>query len=357
MTAPPFPGDLRLGARALLVSSLLAALVWVGAPAAGADSTAQSVRGGESVFDFGSASFHGSTGSLELAAPLVDSESVPDGDGYWLLGRDGGVFAYGDAIYAGSTGGMPLVAPVVGMAASSDSGYWLVAADGGVFAYGDAPFLGSAAGLDLAAPIVGMAATSTGEGYWLVAADGGVFAYGDAPFRGSLSGTDLVAPIVAIAAGVDDGYWLLSAEGGVFSYGAPYLGSATGQLAGDLAVDLEPTATGGGYRIATLEGRVLAFGDATVEGEAAGIRQAVIDIESAPGGNGYWLVTSDLAPPGLLPVTVAPECSAVGCVYANVVYESRGNTAFGGGDAGDIDAVTVICVVAPGAQADCSVSN
>ena len=61
-------------------------------------------------------------------------------------------------------------APIVGVAATHDgNGYWLVGSDGGVFSYGDAPFFGSTGALRLNAPIVGMAATPDGGGYWLVA--------------------------------------------------------------------------------------------------------------------------------------------------------------------------------------------
>ena len=44
-------------------------------------------------------------------------ERTPDGQGYWMLGRDGGIFSYGDATFYGSTGGLVLNQPVVGLAA------------------------------------------------------------------------------------------------------------------------------------------------------------------------------------------------------------------------------------------------
>ncbi|MHB8498911.1 MAG: protease pro-enzyme activation domain-containing protein, partial [Acidimicrobiales bacterium] len=108
------------------------------------------------------------------------------GDGYRLVGTDGGVFAFGDAGFHGSLGGTPLAKPVVGMATTPDGGgYWLVGSDGGVFAFGDAGFHGSLGGTPLAKPVVGMATTPDGGGYWLVGSDGGVFAFGDAGFHGS----------------------------------------------------------------------------------------------------------------------------------------------------------------------------
>jgi hypothetical protein len=56
-------------------------------------------------------------------------------------------------------GGRPLNAPIVGMARTADgNGYWMVARDGGVFCFGDAGFNGSAGGIRLNQPVVGLAA-------------------------------------------------------------------------------------------------------------------------------------------------------------------------------------------------------
>ncbi|MGH2687784.1 MAG: hypothetical protein ACRDKW_03115, partial [Actinomycetota bacterium] len=74
---------------------------------------------------------------------------------YWMVASDGGVFAFGDAGFHGSTGAIALARPIVGMAPTpSGLGYWMVASDGGVFAFGDAPFPGSAGSLGLTKPIV-----------------------------------------------------------------------------------------------------------------------------------------------------------------------------------------------------------
>ncbi|MGH2706377.1 MAG: hypothetical protein ACRDJ4_15215, partial [Actinomycetota bacterium] len=59
--------------------------------------------------------FLGSTGGLNLAAPIVGMAASPSGNGYWLVASDGGVFAFGDAEFLGSVGGQHLEAPVVGM--------------------------------------------------------------------------------------------------------------------------------------------------------------------------------------------------------------------------------------------------
>jgi hypothetical protein len=46
---------------------------------------------------------------------MVGVTASPDGDGYWLVGADGGVFSFGGAPYRGGMAGEPLRAPVVGM--------------------------------------------------------------------------------------------------------------------------------------------------------------------------------------------------------------------------------------------------
>ena len=185
------------------------------------------------VFSY-NAPFYGSTGDIVLNAPVIGMAPVPftrehRGEGYWFVAVDGGVFAYGKAEFKGSMGGKPLNEPVVGMAAHpSGKGYYLVAADGGVFAFGDVPFLGSKGGQPLNAPIVGIATTPSGNGYYLVALDGGIFNYGDAPFLGSMGGQKLAAEVVDMWV-TSNGYWMVAADGGVFNFGAPFFGSMGGQ--------------------------------------------------------------------------------------------------------------------------------
>ena len=67
----------------------------------------------------------------------------PDAGGYWLAAYDGGVFALGDATFFGSAGSLDLAAPVFAIAPSPTGlGYRLLGGDGGIFNYGDATFLG-----------------------------------------------------------------------------------------------------------------------------------------------------------------------------------------------------------------------
>ncbi|MHB8342873.1 MAG: putative Ig domain-containing protein [Ferrimicrobium sp.] len=178
------------------------------------------------IFNFGSAKFYGSTytlgvtgltGSHPLNAPIVGMAAAPDGKGYWLVAADGGIFNFGSAGFHGNpytygitglSGPHPLNAPIVGMAPTANGqGYWLVAKDGGMFNFANATFHGSTytygiTGLTgsrpLNAPIVGMASTPGGNGYWMVGADGGVFNFGSATYLGSEGGQSIPAPVVGI---------------------------------------------------------------------------------------------------------------------------------------------------------------
>jgi chitodextrinase len=160
---------------------------------------------------------------------VVGAASTPDGYGYWLALKAGGVRAAGDARLYGSMADARLNSPIVGIAAAPDGqGYWMAAADGGVFGFGTGHYFGSAAGTALSQPVVGIAATADGKGYWLASSGGAVFPFGDARPFGSLGATRLNRPIVGIAATTDGrGYWLVASDGGIFAFGdARFYGSA-----------------------------------------------------------------------------------------------------------------------------------
>jgi len=147
--------------------------------------------------------------ALNLHGPVVSAVATPSGQGALMVAADGGVFAVGDAQFAGSLRGeltrilgppgLP-AHPVVGIVADPDgSGYWMVGRDGGVFAFA-APFRGSLPAVvryeDLHAPIGGM--VSYGHGYLLIGSDGGVFNFSNRLFAGSASG-HANTPVVGIA--------------------------------------------------------------------------------------------------------------------------------------------------------------
>ncbi len=219
------------------------------------------------VFSFGTAPYYGSIGNLALNRQIVSMAAKPDGTGYWFVGSDGGIFAY-KAPFWGSTGSVRLTKPIVGMAATpSGKGYWLVASDGGIFAFGDAGFYGSTGAVALNKPIVGMAPTPSGKGYWLVASDGGIFAFGDAKFFGSTGNVRLNQPIVGMASTPSaKGYWFVAADGGIFGFGdAPFFGSAVNGNPSPV-VGMASTKSGTGYRVARADGSVTSFGSAGTGG-------------------------------------------------------------------------------------------
>jgi hypothetical protein len=211
--------------------------------------------------------------------------ATPDGAGYWLVAKDGGVFGFGDAHFFGSAAGLRLGAPIVGMAVDqATGGYWLVAADGSVFGFG-APSFGSMAGARLDQPVVAMAATWDGGGYWLVARDGGVFSFGDARYHGSTGAIRLNQPIVGMAADpVTGGYWMVASDGGVFSFDAPFLGSMGAARLDQPIVGMDATTTGGGYWMVASDGGIFSFGDALFHGSTGGMRlkQGIVAMAAMP---------------------------------------------------------------------------
>ena len=234
------------------------------------------------IFSFGSAGFHGSTGSMHLQRPVVGITPTSDRGGYWLVASDGGIFAFGDAGFFGSIpgaglhpagSGQPdsLNAPIVGMVPSSDGGgYFMVASDGGVFAFGDAKFAGSCPGIGgCNGKAVAVMPDATGNGYWVVTSSGSVYSFGDAVDYGA-PGPQTGGITSAVATPDGDGYWILSGDGRIFNFGnAAAMGSPPNGWAGGLdpADAIFDTSDGGGYWVATALGQVSAFGDAPDDGD------------------------------------------------------------------------------------------
>ncbi len=214
------------------------------------------------VFAFGNAKFYGSVPGVlgpegrTLNKPIVAAEAMPNGQGYRLFASDGGVFDFGDAAFVGSLpcsapgspGGLCIVPNKPIESAASDplgQGYWLVGGDGGVYALGDTPFFGSLGAQSISSTIVSMASTPNGAGYWVYGANGSVSPYGNAASYGSMLGRPLAASVAYGAATTNGhGYWLFGRNGGVFAFGsAPFLGSL--QSVG--ATSSTPIVTGVGF--------------------------------------------------------------------------------------------------------------
>ena len=236
------------------------------------------------IFTFGSAFFHGSTGSLALQRPVVGIVPTKDDGGYWLDASDGGVFSFGDTQFYGSIPGLglhpagsglpnSLNAPIVGMVPSNDDGgYFMVASDGGVFAFGDAHFAGSCPGIGgCAGAAVAVMPDSSGKGYWVVTQTGNVYGFGDAPYFGAPGNTG--SPVTsAVRTPNGGGYWILTANGTVYNYGnAGNYGDAAGSFGGsNPATAIFTTSDGGGYWMASANGTVDNYGDAPNDGGMSG---------------------------------------------------------------------------------------
>jgi hypothetical protein len=108
------------------------------------------------IFAFGDAKFHGSMGGKKLNAPVQSLVPDSDGVGYWLVASDGGIFAF-NAPFKGSMGDRKLAKPVTGMVPFGD-GYMMVGEDGGIFNFSNKPFSGSLGGNPPSRPIVAVAA-------------------------------------------------------------------------------------------------------------------------------------------------------------------------------------------------------
>ena len=229
--------------------------------------------------------------------------------GYWLVGSDGGIFTFGSAQFHGSTGSIHLQRPVVGITpTASRGGYWLVASDGGIFAFGNAGYYGSIPGSglhpagsglpqSLNAPIVGMVPSSDGGGYFMVASDGGVFAFGDARFEGSCPGIGGCrgAAVAVVPDASGNGYWVVTSTGGVYTFGDATSYGQPGQQSSNIT-SATATANGGGYWILDGAGQVFPFGNAAAlggmpAGSAGGFNPASAIFATSDGG-GYWVVTA-----------------------------------------------------------------
>jgi len=92
------------------------------------------------------------------------------------------------------------------------------------------------------------------------------------------------------------GYWMLGEDGKVFAFGdSTVMGDAVGRISGK-AVHIEPTPNYGGYWINDERGGVFAFGNAAALGGLPGgtlqAGERVTSLSSTPSGAGYWLFTS-----------------------------------------------------------------
>lgn len=219
------------------------------------------------VLPFGDATFRGTAGGARHPEPFIGILRTPRGLGYWLYRADGVVVGFGDAAHHGDRAAAGVSAPVTAMAATSTGqGYWLFTRDGQVHAFGDARALGGPT--SPGNEVVAAAATPSGMGYRVVDADGVVHPFGDASPEGDLSGRALTSPVTGIAGTPSGrGYWLVQADGTVSAFGdAPALTYAGNRSTSAPVVAIEPTLTGRGYWLLADDGVVFPVGDAVDAG-------------------------------------------------------------------------------------------
>jgi hypothetical protein len=92
------------------------------------------------------------------------------------------------------------------------------------------------------------------------------------------------------------GYWMASSNGGIFPFGdATGFGSTGGILLNKPIVGMESTPDGGGYWLVAGDGGIFPFGNAVGFGSTGGTRlnRPIVAMENTPDGGGYWLVASD----------------------------------------------------------------
>ena len=180
-----------------------------------------------------------------LQRPVVGITPTKGDLGYWLVACDGGIFTFGNAGFYGSIPGLGIApagsglphslnAPIVGMVPSSDgNGYFMVGADGGVFTFGDAKFEGSCPSIGGCAggAAVAVMPDATGNGYWVVTAGGDVQPFGDAAPYG---GPGPAGRASRRSCAQRRWRWLLhpSRDGDVYAYGDAVNGGANGEVGG-----------------------------------------------------------------------------------------------------------------------------
>ncbi|MCU1485083.1 MAG: Esterase [Actinomycetia bacterium] len=214
----------------------------------------------------------------------TDLAVTPDGRGYWILDRTGRTWARGNARPLPPAPAPRAGESWVGIAPTrTGGGYWLASSTGRVFAAGDATARGDAAGRRLAAPIVDLSPSPGGRGYLLVGADGAVFTFGDAAFAGSMAGRRLSAPIRSLVPDPDHrGYWLVASDGGTFSFDARFRGSLGGRRLNAPITGM--IAYGDGYLMTAGDGGAFTFSNRRFRGSLAGYppAQPIVAIAATP---------------------------------------------------------------------------
>ena len=200
-------------------------------------------------------------------APVSGAVAVaatPDGFGYWVLQPNGAISAYGDAKPMHAV--VPPATPVAGMAISPTGNQgWLLSQDGQVSVLSTtASSTVSQATYNLpTGTYTAISADPLATGYYAVNRAGTVIG------EGTVAGTwhTGIHPAVSVAADPNGGFWVLGRNGSVAAVdGAQNFGNLKRVIAltGQVPVTIQSTPDGAGYYLATAQGKLYAFGDATL---------------------------------------------------------------------------------------------
>jgi hypothetical protein len=147
---------------------------------------------------------------------------------------------------------------------------------------------------------------------------------------------DLPEPInspvfTGVASPDGQGYLLASADGGVFAFGDASFEGSLGNLAlNGPIVAMAATPDGGGYWLGALDGGVFSLGDAQFYGSmgATHLNQPIVGMASTPDGKGYWLVAAD---GGIFSFGDAQFYGSTGAIHLNQPIVGMAATPDGGG--------------------------
>ncbi|HEV8623968.1 MAG TPA: Ig-like domain-containing protein [Acidimicrobiia bacterium] len=211
------------------------------------------------VYNFGKAAHLGDPSANRApGASFVDLEPTPTGDGYWIADDQGRLYSYNAKGFANVTD-LGAGEQVTSISSTKDGkGLWIFTNRGRVIVRGEATHYGDMSGVKLNGPVLDSIVAPDGAGYYMVASDGGVFTFGTAHFEGSMGDKHLNAPVQSLVPDPDgSGYWLVASDGGVFAFGAPFRGSMGGTKLNKPMAGMVPYGTG--YLMVAEDGGVFDF--------------------------------------------------------------------------------------------------
>jgi hypothetical protein len=112
----------------------------------------------------------------------------------------------------------------------------------------------------------------------------------------------VTAPIVGMASTPDgNGYWMVGADGRVYAYGDASLFTLAGGNGSEFIQPNKPivgmavTPDGRGYWLVAADGGIFSYGDAVFHGSTGAItlNKPIVGMAATQDGGGYWLVASD----------------------------------------------------------------